>query len=338
MIKNLQIKNFQKWGQVSIDLFPLTVLTGETDSGKSSIFRALEFLFLGQQGYIKTGALETSVTAEFSNGATVSRFKGRESKYAVQVDGNVEVFISPGRDVPKAVLKLLDIRGIESEAISLSVNASGQHDSLVVMGKGRYVLAQAVSAAVGTDVVIKALHLVRDRAKDLKKQDAETTAEIERLSVIEETGKKAKSLLGDLVLISEVFKKHKTVNGIIDRVRALPVKIESLNSELLNLVAALRMLPAKVNMMPENISTIVGFASRIRVLPQSIPPVETFPINILDVKRIPKSIDMFNMALAYVEIIDGLDVLIIGLTDELEELNQKVNIEICPTCGQVLIQ
>ena len=65
MLKTLRIKNFQKFGKMLLEFSPtLTTIIGSSDSGKSSLFRALQWVVLNRPtgvGFVKHGATDTRV-------------------------------------------------------------------------------------------------------------------------------------------------------------------------------------------------------------------------------------------------------------------------------------
>jgi DNA repair exonuclease SbcCD ATPase subunit len=65
MLKTLRIKNFQKFGSIRLEFSPtLTTIIGSSDSGKSSLFRALQWVVLNRPtgvGFVKHGTNDTRV-------------------------------------------------------------------------------------------------------------------------------------------------------------------------------------------------------------------------------------------------------------------------------------
>lgn len=108
MLSKLYIRNFQKHGKIRITLDPkITVITGDTDKGKSSLIRALRWLVFNRpnsSSFFKHGTKHCRVSALF-DGKKITRQKGKENTYAI----NKKKFKAIGGDVPEEVNSLLRI-------------------------------------------------------------------------------------------------------------------------------------------------------------------------------------------------------------------------------------
>ncbi|RLF30288.1 MAG: hypothetical protein DRN14_00080 [Thermoplasmata archaeon] len=119
MIKSLTIENFQAHKELSIEFAPgITSIIGPSDTGKSSIIRALKWVVTNRpsgEAFIRDGAREAIVTVEVDD-TSIIRVRGKENLYEVG-DVILEAF---GNDVPPDV----------SQAFNMdTVNFQGQHDS-----------------------------------------------------------------------------------------------------------------------------------------------------------------------------------------------------------------
>ena len=76
-IRHLIIENFQSHAHTEIELAPsLTVLVGESDTGKSAVIRALRWLLLNEprgREFIRAGTTECRVTAILYDGTRITR-------------------------------------------------------------------------------------------------------------------------------------------------------------------------------------------------------------------------------------------------------------------------
>lgn len=120
MLERLSIKNFQKHRGLVIELDPgITVLTGESDVGKSSVLRALRWIATNRPSgneFIRNGAKVTQVCMELDGGSTVLRQKGG-NRNVYKTDG--KVCTAFGQDVPDDIRNLLNTG---------PVNFQQQHD------------------------------------------------------------------------------------------------------------------------------------------------------------------------------------------------------------------
>lgn len=106
MLTKLLLRNFQCHGKLQIELDPkITVITGNTDRGKSAIIRALRWLVFNRpnsSSFIKKGTKHCRVSV-LVDGEKLVRDKGKENKYSI---GDKEFKAVKG-DVPRQVQKLL---------------------------------------------------------------------------------------------------------------------------------------------------------------------------------------------------------------------------------------
>lgn len=121
MIKSLRIRNFQKHKRLQLDLHPkITVITGRTSAGKSSILRSFRWLCLNDPSgdkFIHSGASFAKVVLELEQ-HTITRKRGKTNSY--QIDDN-KPLVAFGQGVPEDVANLLNVGPI---------NFSDQFDAL----------------------------------------------------------------------------------------------------------------------------------------------------------------------------------------------------------------
>jgi len=116
MFTKLELNNFQAHKRLAAELLPINVITGKSDSGKSSIIRALLWLLYNRgsaKEYLRHGAAEVLVAAEV-DGRTVMRSSQHNSYTLDAVQSRVV-----GRGVPDDIAALFNV---------LSDNTQTQHD------------------------------------------------------------------------------------------------------------------------------------------------------------------------------------------------------------------
>lgn len=113
MLERITIVNFQPYEKFTIDLDPaVTFFVGPTDSGKSSILRALRWVALNQpsgEEFIRNGADFTSVRL-LTDGIAVTRRKG-DGKNIYKLGDQVLKSFGTGK-VPEPVRQLLQMDAI----------------------------------------------------------------------------------------------------------------------------------------------------------------------------------------------------------------------------------
>ncbi len=101
--RKLIIENFQSHEYTEIDFVPgLNVFVGPSDSGKSSILRALRWVLFNQprgKDFIRTGAAKCQVRLIFDDGTEIIRVRGKSINRYIRraADGEEEVYESFGQ-------------------------------------------------------------------------------------------------------------------------------------------------------------------------------------------------------------------------------------------------
>jgi energy-coupling factor transporter ATP-binding protein EcfA2 len=123
----LSAKNFQPWEKFTLELGKLTVLVGDSDTGKSSVVRALQGLIRNEieADQIRVGEEDTEVTLEIGGRRiTIKRPTGDSNKYLI--DG--KLLKRGALEIPDEV-KALNMGIIEIGDTKLDPIFSNQHDS-----------------------------------------------------------------------------------------------------------------------------------------------------------------------------------------------------------------
>lgn len=118
-VTEVHIKNFQSHKNTIIPLTPgLNVIVGQSNHGKSAVFRALHWLYNNEfngkaDSFIRLNESKTSVKVLFNDGTSVEREKGRGDTGSVNSytithsDGSIQKFSSVSKDVPDEVRSIL---------------------------------------------------------------------------------------------------------------------------------------------------------------------------------------------------------------------------------------
>jgi len=112
MIKTIYLENFQSHKNTKIEFSEgVNVITGTSDSGKTSLLRALIWVTENKPGgeaFRSDWGGETSVTIALTNGITISRVKGTHNKYEL----NDQEFFAFGTKVPEEIQKALNFNDL----------------------------------------------------------------------------------------------------------------------------------------------------------------------------------------------------------------------------------
>lgn len=163
-IKKIRLKNFQIHSDLTV--IPgdgVTVIVGQTDSGKSSVFRALRWLVEHRPigAYAKFGTKDTSVEVA-TEANVVQRFR-RTGANGYQINDGPEL-VAVGTNQPLAVRQCLQLDAI---------NLQGQHDAPFLLGLTAGEMARELNSIVDLGVIDRAN---AEAKKVIKKLQDEHTA------------------------------------------------------------------------------------------------------------------------------------------------------------------
>lgn len=129
-LNRLEISNFQKHEHLIIDFSDnVNILFGKSDSGKSSIRRAIEFL-LGWNicdGLRRIGSKQTNVKGWFSNGVILERIRSSSiNRYILQIKDDIKEFNAIGKSIPEEIITSININPLEIDNELIYLNSYPQ--------------------------------------------------------------------------------------------------------------------------------------------------------------------------------------------------------------------
>ncbi len=141
MIRSITLTNFQAHESRAFELRAgVNTFTGPSDTGKSSIIRAIGWLALhGNQDFTRHGHTECSVSATTDTG-TVTRFRGKRNGYTV----NGEDYVAVGTNQPVPVRQVLSLSDI---------NLQLQHDAPYLLSLTPGQIAKEINKVVDLSVI-----------------------------------------------------------------------------------------------------------------------------------------------------------------------------------------
>lgn len=184
----------------------LTVFTGPTDSGKSSILRALRCVLYNAPMYFRVGCTSASIEITFDNGTIVTRSRSAATnRYTVAEPGKeVQVYEGFNRDVPLEVQQAMGVRPLEIAGVTFEVNLARQHDpAFLVSGVSAPARAKVLGQLAGVEPIDMA---IRDAGGDLFDGQRE-----------------AKQLGAQITELEEQVAKYDYLPGMKERIDALEV-------------------------------------------------------------------------------------------------------------------
>lgn len=257
-INRIEIRNFQSHAHTILDLAPtgnLTVITGNSDSGKTAVIRALRWVFYNQpQGteFIRVGCTSAQVAVTMDDGWGVTRLRTpSKNQYIVtHPDGDAQTYEGFGVNVPAEVQQVLGVAPVDVGDMDLKLNIAEQLDgpflgnsiaaSFRAKVLGKLAGTEEVDVAgkqLGTDIYR------HDRDVDSTKAQLEVkSAQIEELAWVEGLG----VTIAELEMLAQTIKskqeqvkalkglstRHAELAGRIDKGKAYLVKYQGLNEAI----------------------------------------------------------------------------------------------------------
>ncbi|MGM0395545.1 MAG: AAA family ATPase [Bacillota bacterium] len=171
-IKKIILENFQSHKYSEVEFGPeLNVIVGPSDSGKSSIIRALKWVMYNEPAgdfFIREGEKECTVTLILSDGTQLQRYRTRSKNGYRLIDnkGEESRFEGIGSTVPQEVTDVTGIRKIQLDSDSTNaINLGEQLEGAFLLTEKSSTRANAIGRLVGVDIVDDAL---RDVLRDVR--------------------------------------------------------------------------------------------------------------------------------------------------------------------------
>lgn len=232
-IKKLILNNFQQWKNGNI-LFTkgLNILVGDTECGKSTLFRAISSIITGkmQEDYVRKGSKGCEVELEFSNGNKFKRIRNKKENIA-QV--NDLVYERVGKEIPSEYFKILGNTNITFGDKKISLCLYSQFDSHFFITLSDYEKSKLIGTICGIDIVDKLIDNINSDIRDTKTTIKYLNNEIEKDYLEKEMRQKEFSLLESKYLnIKPVKEKIELNYDFILKLEKLNCQLKDLNGEI----------------------------------------------------------------------------------------------------------
>jgi energy-coupling factor transporter ATP-binding protein EcfA2 len=167
MLLKTKIINFQSLSDVEIDHGKLTVIYGPSDTGKSSLIRAIRQLHKneGSIDFVKHGKSKLHVEQTFDDGEVSIEKSKTVNSYTV----GDSVLSKVGREVPDAVREVLktDDLILDKDA-SIDLNFSLQFDPAFLLTSSATEVTKVISALSGINIIYSSLRIGNAESTKLK--------------------------------------------------------------------------------------------------------------------------------------------------------------------------
>ncbi len=222
MLSSLDIRNFQSLKDVHIDLGLLTVIVGESNSGKSALVRSIQALASNLRGTssITMGFKSASISASSDDfTVTLEKSESSSSYKIAQVKQEDREFTKLAGDTPDEITALLGLDPVREDQ---SINFAGQHDSPFLLTASGASVARTLGELTNVNTVFKAVREanrlrtgansdLKLRKKDLEEAEAQLGQfeglenRIKALKLVENHVKEIKKLENDIISIENAL-------------------------------------------------------------------------------------------------------------------------------------
>jgi len=238
-LKSIRLKNFQSHKDTFIELSKsFNCVTGSWHSGKSSLVRALAFLFYNDwhSSYNRFGNEPIEITATLEDGSVITRIKG-ENINKVIVNGLV--FENFGNTLPEEVSNLLGIVPLQVDVDQqVFLNVSQQDDGLFLLSERGPYRAKTLNKVFGVSLVDTALrNLSRDKKQcmgeiqEKKERIKQLSKELEPFSMLLKNKERLLNAEGIVKEIEEIASRLGTLKDISNKLKSNKSKLTALQKE-----------------------------------------------------------------------------------------------------------
>jgi len=203
----ITVENFQSISKAEVEVKGLTVITGQNNTGKSALARAVSSVFTNPRGnsFVRIGSPTTSVNIDFEDGNHIRWTKGKNvNEYEV----NGKLIQKVGTDVPDEVYQASLVKPVEVDNKEVYPQVAKQFQQVFLIDLPPSSLASALSNVDIIQQLEKASALVRSDIKEITGQ--------------------LKTKNSDLTDAKDYLKKF---NGV-DSVEAILAHIETLDAQI----------------------------------------------------------------------------------------------------------
>ena len=352
MIQSLSISNFQSHKESSFDFSEgVNVIVGSSDSGKSSVLRALNWLINNKpsgDSFRSNWGGDTSVQLQFYN-QFIERIKSnKENFYEAVWDleevsagiNNEEIFKAFGADVPQPIKEFLNFN---------EINFQFQLDSPFLLSNTAGEVARYLNSIVNLDIIDKALTKIETGRKKINRDISYTKNQLEaklselkkfdylkeyekKVETLEIKSKKISTLQDKYSQLYNLSKDYEGINLQLSRIK-IPdgKKLKSLESKNKKLEA----LQEKYESLKD---TFITYQKINKMLSEIKIPDEKKSKSLMGkIEQIEKLSEQHDELLDLLESYQSQSKQLDKVTKEwnqLQEQQRKLMPERCPLCGQ----
>jgi exonuclease SbcC len=222
VIKSIKLTNFQRHKESVFEFTPgVNIIYGKTNSGKSSVIRAIRYISENRptsNKFERNGAKGFAIEIEFDNGV-VKRIKSKANKYIL----NDKELNAVGTDVPEEIRQFLGFN---------EFSLQGQFDSVKFLNDSPGKVAKYINAITKQEIIEDVTKKINAEVKTItegketaEKALLEAEAKLSMLSKLTELNDKKTKIQNKLDEHSDTAKTWTALSVIIDGVNEINRKI-----------------------------------------------------------------------------------------------------------------
>lgn len=232
-ISKLILTNFQQWKEGEICFKPgLNIIIGDTESGKSTLFRAINSILTGKmpEDYIRKGTKGCEVEIHFSDNTIFKRLRTKKENMAI---ANEMTFDRVGKEIPFEYFNKLGKTSIEFGSKELSLCSYSQFEPHFFITLSDYDKSKLIGTICGIDIVDKLMDLINKdiRANNtnikfleqqIKEQQAEKEVKVPEFKAVDEK----------MTAMTKFYDEIKTKFDLVENLVSIKQQLSDLNNQL----------------------------------------------------------------------------------------------------------
>ena len=225
-IEKIIIENFQSHKFTVLELDKgVNVIIGPSDSGKTSIIRAIRWVMYNEPSgdyFIRKGEIEASVTLYLNNGYIIKRGRNKNKNYYEVIDNcnNKEHYEGFGTNVPLEVSEILGVNKVQlSENYNLALNISEQLDNPFLLNDTPTIKSNAIGKLAGADIIDDALQKLSKDIYSLKTELKYNNNELDLLKQKKENYKTLKNEKKEIDELKIIINNLKEKQLLIEKLK-----------------------------------------------------------------------------------------------------------------------
>jgi len=225
MLESLKLFDFQSHRVSKLVFSPgVNVITGQSDSGKTSLIRALRWVWSNRpsgDSFLRHGEKEVIVKVKTDDGHRIVRSK-KPGENAYQVNGSS--FTAVGAGVPEEVAKALNLE---------EINWQGQLDRPgFILAEGPSEVSRQLNEMAGLEVIDRAFSNLGKMKRRCDASYSDTKDELEKSRKILEETPDVKEARGQVDKLEKLAKEWNTARDIRSRVGQMTADINEVLAKI----------------------------------------------------------------------------------------------------------